>query len=118
MRFAALVLSTLILPGFLSACGRDAEVEQPRPLYGEVPIEYPLELWDEGVEGETILRVRVNEVGEVDRAEIAQSSGHAALDSAALNGAKELRFTPGMKNGKRVEVWAQVPVHFSRKPQR
>jgi len=101
----------LILPG----CGRDTEIEQPRPLYGETPIEYPITLWDRGIEGETLLRVRVNDMGSVDSVEVVQSSGHVALDSAAVRGAKELRFSPGRKNGRRIEVWAQVPVHFSRR---
>jgi protein TonB len=91
------------------------EIEQPRPLYGEDPIEYPITLWDRGIEGETLLRVRVNDMGTVDSVEVVESSGHVALDSAAVRGAKELRFSPGRRNGRRIEVWAQVPVHFSRR---
>lgn len=108
----ALGLPVLLL---LAACGRDVEIEQPRPLYGEDPIEYPITLWDRGIEGETLLRVRVNDMGTVDSVEVVESSGHVALDSAAVRGAKELRFSPGRRNGRRIEVWAQVPVHFSRR---
>jgi TonB family protein len=109
---AALLLALLGAP----ACGRGDELEQPSPLYGEAPIDYPLDLWDEGVEGTTILRLRVTETGEVDAAEILDSSGHAGLDSAALAGARELRFQPGRRNGKRVRMWASLPVHFSTRP--
>ena len=110
----------LALPGLfvLPGCGRDMEIEQPRPLYGETPIEYPITLWDRGIEGETLLRVRVNDMGSVDSVEVVESSGHVALDSAAVRGAKELRFSPGRRNGRRIEVWAQVPVHFSRRTDR
>lgn len=104
----------LLLPAS-AGCGRDLEIEQPRPLYGETPIEYPITLWDQGIEGETRLRVRVNEMGTVDSVQVLESSGHAEMDSAAVRGAKELRFSPGRKNGKRIEVWAEVPVHFSKK---
>jgi periplasmic protein TonB len=109
-----------LLPGVLfvglSACSGDQELERPAPLYGDVPIEYPLELWDEGVEGETLLRVRVNDMGVVDSVEVLESSGHLGLDSAALRGASQLRFQPGRRGGKRIHVWAKVPVHFSKKP--
>lgn len=97
-------------------CASDGEIEQPAPLYGEVPIDYPLQLWDQDMEGETLLRVRVTDTGEVDSVEVTDSSGYAAFDSAAVNGAKELRFRPARRGGKRIEVWAQVPVHFSKRP--
>ena len=92
-------------------------MDQPVPMYGNVPIEYPLEMWDEGVEGETVVRVRVNETGGVDSVEVVESSGHPQLDSAAVAGARELRFQPGRREGQRVEVWATVPVQFSRRPE-
>ena len=97
-------------------CGGDGEIEQPAPLYGDVPIEYPLQLWDQDLEGETLLRVRVTDVGEVDSVEVVESSGHPAFDAAAAEGAMELRFRPARKDGKRIEVWAKVPVHFSKRP--
>ncbi len=79
-------------------------------------IEYPLELWDQGIEGMSLVKVRVNELGGVDSVLVVESSGHAAFDSAALQGARSLRFRPATRGGKRIEVWAQVPVHFSKKP--
>ncbi len=97
-------------------CAGDGEIEQPAPLYGDMPIEYPLQLWDQDLEGETLLRVRVTDVGEVDSVEVVESSGHPAFDSAASEGAMELRFRPARKDGKRIEVWANVPVHFSKRP--
>ena len=91
-------------------------MEQPSPLYGDVPIEYPLNLWDQDMEGETLLRVRVTNTGEVDSVEVLESSGYQAFDSAAVSGALELRFRPARRDGKRIEVWAKVPVHFSKRP--
>ena len=98
------------------ACADEAEIEQPRPLYGEVPIEYPLHMWDQDMEGETLLRVRVNDVGVVDSVEVLRSSGFAAFDSAATAGAHDLRFTPARRDGDRIAVWAEVPVYFSKRP--
>jgi TonB family protein len=99
-----------------AACGEEAEIEQPTPLYGEVPIEYPLHMWDQDMEGATLLRVRVNDVGAVDSVAVFESSGYASFDSAAVAGAHDLRFTPARKEGKRIAVWAEVPVYFSKRP--
>lgn len=106
--------ATLLLA--LAACGGEAEIEQPTPLYGEVPIEYPLHMWDQDMEGETLLRVRVSDVGAVDSVEVLASSGYAAFDSAAVAGTRRLRFTPARRDGERIAVWAEVPVFFSKRP--
>ena len=111
------VFALLAAAPWTLACAGDQEIERPMPLYGEVPIEYPLELWDQDIEGETTLRVRVTDVGRVDSVVVMESSGHAAFDSAAIAGARDLRFRPARRNGKRIEVWAHVPVHFSKRPQ-
>ena len=106
----------LVLCVLLVACAGDQEIERPAPLYGDVPIDYPIELWDSDVEGETLLRVRVTETGQVDSVVVLESSGQGAFDSAAIAGARELRFRPARRNGKRIVVWAEVPVHFSKRP--
>ena len=100
----------------VTGCGAEREIEQPRPLYGDVPIEYPLHMWDQDMEGQTVLRVRVTDVGVVDSVEILESSGYASFDSAAVAGGRELRFTPARRDGKRITVWAEVPVFFSKRP--
>lgn len=97
-------------------CTEEAPIEQPTPLYGDVPIDYPLHMWDEDKEGETILRVRVTDVGAVDSVEVLQSSGYSSFDSAAAAGARALRFTPARRDGERIAVWAEVPVYFSKRP--
>ena len=100
----------------LAGCGGEGEIEQPTPLFGEVPIEYPLHMWDQDMEGETLLRVRVSDLGVVDSVVVLGSSGYASFDSAAVFGARDLRFTPARRDGKRIAVWAEVPVFFSKRP--
>jgi len=106
---ALLVLSALSL-----GCGDGGEVEDPTPLYGEAPIKYPLDLWDADVEGQTLLRVRVNEAGVVDSVQVLEASGYPAFDSAAVRGARQLKYNPARRNGNRISVWAKVPVHFTK----
>ncbi len=97
-------------------CGGDADLDQPVPLYDSEPIAYPLDLWDEGAEGVTVLRVRVTDAGTVDSVEVVESSGHEGLDAAAVAGARDLRFEPGRQGGNRVSMWASIPIEFSRRP--
>lgn len=110
------LLLPLLLPFLVMGCLGGADLERPVLLQGEEPIQYPLELWDEGVEGELLLRVRVAENGVVDSVEVSESSGNPALDSAAVQGARELRFQPGKKGGRQVPMWATLPVHFTKRP--
>ncbi len=111
MRVLALVVIAAV------GCRGEDELDRPRPLYGEEPVEYPLTLWDAGVEGETLLRVRVTDTGTIDSIEVAQSSGHPGLDSAAVRGVQDLRFEPGRRYGRRSRMWATLPVLFSKRPQ-
>jgi TonB family protein len=113
-RFTSALPLGLFLTLPLVGCGEGEPMEEPTPLYGEVPIDYPLDLWDADVEGETTLRVRVTEMGVVDSVEVIQASGYPAFDSAAVRGALQLRYSPARKNGERISVWAKVPVHFSK----
>ncbi|MBT8487419.1 MAG: energy transducer TonB [Gemmatimonadetes bacterium] len=109
--------ATFVLAATLTlGCGAEGEIEQPTPLFGNVPIEYPLHMWDQDMDGETLLRVRVGDTGTVDSVEVVESSGYASFDSAAVAGALDLRFTPARQDGERIEVWAHVPVRFSKRP--
>ena len=101
----------------VSGCSGDASIERPTPLFVESPVEYPLELWDQDIEGSTLVRVLVNEEGGVDSAMVMESSGHSELDSAAVQGALTMEFDPATREGEPLRVWARVPVHFSKETQ-
>jgi TonB family protein len=99
----------------LASCGDDpqeAQIEEPSLLTDESPFRYPVALWDEGVEGETLLMVRVTDTGGVDSVYVLEPSGQAAFDSAAVHGARVLRFAPGRRDDRRVSMWARLPVRF------
>lgn len=107
-------LTGVLASGLLAAGCGEAEISDPVPRFVETPVEYPLELWDANVEGVAVVRVLVNVGGGVDSAMIAEGSGNAVLDSAALQGAWEMEFEPALRKGEPVRVWARVPVHFSK----
>ena len=80
----------------------------------ELPFEYPTDLWREGIEGETVLRIHITEAGVVDSVELEVSSGHARLDSAAVAAAYRLVYRPATEGGRPIAVWALLPVRFQR----
>lgn len=104
----------LLVASLAAGCTGDRGIEYPQPLFSASPVEYPLELWDQDVEGSTLVRVLVNTEGRVDSVMVLESSGHAALDSAAVRGAKGMEFEPARRAGEPLRVWARVPVHFSK----
>lgn len=77
-----------------------------------LPFRYPAEAWRERVGGETRLRIHIDREGRVDSAYVVKSSGHPALDSAALAGARDLRYRPARRGEDPVAVWAVLPVRY------
>ena len=109
-RLTALLAGVLLL----AACeNADEPLQQPVPMAEKNPIEYPVSMWDRRVEGETMLLVHVDEYGDVDSLYVERSSGQPAFDSAALAGARQLRFTPGRRGEKHIAMWTRLPVRFA-----
>ena len=98
----------------LTGCGPDGPIELPRVLPGPSAVEYPLELWDLGLEGETVIMVLVNETGAVDSVFVDRSSGFEDFDSAAVQGGRRMRFDPGRRGADRISMWVRVPVRFQK----
>jgi len=102
------------LAAALVACnGTEEPVENPTPMPGESPFEYPLELWDQRIEGETMLMVHVTELGRVDSVYVLETSGFGEFDSAAVAGARRLQFSAARQGDRRVAMWTKVPVRFA-----
>jgi len=64
-----------------------------------------------GVEGEVVLKVIVDDTGDVKRAEVV--SGHPLLRAAALETVREWRYRPSYLNGRATESENLVTVNFS-----
>jgi TonB family protein len=106
-RLPAAALLLLLLAG----CAEEQPETAPRQLTGS-PFHYPEELWDAGEEGETVLRLFVDQEGQVDTVQVERTSGYAAFDSAAVTGARDLRFEPARRGEDPVGVWVLLPVQF------
>lgn len=78
------------------------------------PIRYPPALLAQGIEGRVLLRLYVDSTGNIvpDSTRIAESSGYPALDSAALVGSPELRFSPALLQGRPIAAPFLQPVQF------
>lgn len=76
------------------------------------PPEYPPESRRRGEEGVVRLRLHITAAGQVEQAEVLASSGHPALDGAALAAARRWRFRPATQSGLAVPATLATAVHF------
>jgi protein TonB len=75
--------------------------------------EYPPLLRDAGIGGTVNVWFFIDEEGKVINRLVQESSGHKALDDAALKVADIIEFTPALNREKRVKVWISLPIHFT-----
>jgi protein TonB len=74
--------------------------------------EYPALLRDAGIGGTVRVYFFIDEGGQVRDTRIDQSSGHQALDEAALAVADVYRFSAALNRDKKVPVWVSFPITF------
>jgi TonB family protein len=103
-----------IIPGADADAAPDAAEQPPVALNPVSPVEYPQPLLDQGIEGRVLLRLYADSQGRLipDSTRIAESSGYPALDSAAVEGAPALRYSPALRRGRPVGGPFLQPVHF------
>ncbi len=75
--------------------------------------EYPALLRDAGIGGTVLVYFFIDESGRVQKTQVNKSSGHSALDEAALRVADVFRFTPALNRDKKVPVWISLPITFT-----
>ena len=93
--------------------GGDALSGLARPLGGyQVKPRYPESARRAGVQGVTLLRVRVLENGRVSDVIVEQSAGFRDLDLSAMDAVKKWLFEPARRGKDAVAVWVMLPVKF------
>ena len=86
----------------------------PAMLNSEPPFRYPADLYAQKVQGNITLRIYIDSAGAIrpESTLVAESSGYPALDSAAVAGSRDLRFTPARLRGQPMAVPNYFPVYF------
>lgn len=74
--------------------------------------EYPPMVRDAGIGGTINVHFFIDAEGVVQKVLVAQTSGHQALDEAALRVARVFRFTPALNEDEVVPVWITIPITF------
>jgi TonB family protein len=74
---------------------------------------YPPELRSAGIGGTVTVWVYIDMAGAVRDTRIRDSSGHEALDEAALDVAQTIEFTAAEDDGKAVAAWIALPITFT-----
>ena len=74
---------------------------------------YPPLLRDAGIGGTVKVFFFIDEAGSVQDVRIDESSGHPALDEAALAVADVYRFAPALNRQEPVPVWVSFPISFA-----
>ena len=80
----------------------------------ELPFKYPPQLYAQKIQGNVTLRIHIDAAGLVrpESTTVMESSGYPALDSAAVNGARDLRFRPAFAKGAPLAISVLFPVYF------
>ena len=113
------LMAALILALSLAACAKKQE-EAAMPAIpptelaaiDTAPPAYPAEAECDSEGGTTVLRVTIDKDGVPAQVAQAQSSGHAALDKAALEAVRTWTFRAATRNGQPVTHTITVPVTF------
>ncbi|MEO6879009.1 MAG: energy transducer TonB [Gemmatimonadaceae bacterium] len=88
--------------------------EMPALLNAELPFRYPAELYARKAQGNVTLMLFIDRDGRVlpDSTRVDEPSAFAAFDTAAVKGARELRFVPAKLHGEAIPISLLFPVFF------
>ena len=86
----------------------------PVMLNSQLPFKYPPELYARRVQGNVMLRIHIDSTGRIapESTTVAEGSGYAALDTAAIIGARALQFRPAFSEGAPLAISVLFPVYF------
>ena len=86
--------------------------DEPPVLIKYVSPTYPALAQQAGIEGTVLIRVLVNEKGEVEDATVIQSDVTPAMEKAAVAAARKFRFKPAKQRTVPVPAHMAIPIRF------
>jgi protein TonB len=107
-----------VVAAAVAAPTRQEAIPQMQPPRGDIAYlnnpapSYPAVSKRSREQGRVMLRVRVDEKGNVEGAEVQSSSGFPRLDEAALQAVRRWRFVPARLGERAVAGFALVPINF------
>jgi TonB family protein len=87
------------------------QVDKAPALISQLKPEYPREAKLQDIQGKVLLKLLIDEKGNVAKAKL-EKSVNPLLDKSALSAAKKAKFSPAMVKDKPVKVWVVLPVSF------
>ena len=94
---------------------RQARLDAPPRPKRSIRPDYPKGARQRGEQGDVILEIRVTAEGTVDDVKVAESSGFAELDEAAVRAAKSAKFSPARSGRDPVASTARLRLQFKLK---
>lgn len=82
------------------------------PRFNNPKPPYPITSRENGEQGRVWLSLCVSEHGAISHVQLAQSSGHPALDRSALNTVTHWKFHPARQNGAAIPYCYRLPITF------
>lgn len=89
----------------------DPVIETSPYVLETVTPKYPRELFERGVQGRTLLMLRVDDRGKVSGVHVVSASNKAFADEA-IKSVKKWYFQPGTRDGQAVQRIVMLPVNF------
>lgn len=86
--------------------------EEPPNVAGNRPPDYPQLARSRGWEGVVMLLVQIEADGSISHVEVAESSGHSALDEEAVRAVRTWQATPARRRGVAVAAECRLPIRF------
>lgn len=86
-------------------------IVKPIKISEDIPI-YPPEAAREKIEGRVVVKLFINEQGNVKYSLVDSSSGFNILDSAAVDYSTGLKFIPAKANDKPVSIWLTIAYQY------
>lgn len=75
-------------------------------------IRYPSEAMENDIQGRVLIRFIITTTGDVDSPTVVKGIG-GGCDEEAIRVIKMMKFQPGTQNGKAVNVYYNLPIHFT-----